>query len=89
MTGIGHDSGIERAFLYIGIADTKLWLSHYALDDKVVAGFDGASEQCDNCGHDIEEHGEVKVIRKDLIMVVCKKCRTGYIVHNADEEGRG
>jgi hypothetical protein len=87
--GIVHDSGIERAYLYIAIANTKLWLNHYGIDDDVVSGFDGASEQCDNCGHDIEEHGEVKKIRKDLVMIVCKHCKTGYIVHNANEEGRG
>lgn len=54
-----HMTGDDVAFAFIRINDRTLWLDRHALDDDVVVGWNGDSEQCDDCGNDIAECGEV------------------------------
>ncbi len=56
-----------------------LWLEEAALEDEVVRGFDGASEQCDGCGTDICESGKV-VGNAGNQQITCTECGAEYPV---------
>jgi hypothetical protein len=64
-------TGEEVAYAFIVINERKLWLDHYAMDDDVVVGWEGDSEQCEDCGEDIEESGKFTYHRKTIT------CRCG------------
>jgi len=68
-----------HSFIRIGNGRQRgtLWLDEPALEDEIVRGFDGASEQCDGCGNDIAETGEVGG-HSGVQNITCTECGTKY-----------
>jgi hypothetical protein len=70
---------MSEAKLRIWINDRWLYLETPAPEERVehmdVVGFDGDSEQCEDCGHDIQENGVFAPFRLE---VICDRCGANY-----------